>query len=57
MTALIYLGLFAFFAFLILKGGFELIAIAFGSEGLEGIVAFWIGAAILFGIGMFFGIW
>ena len=57
MANLIFLLMLAGALFLILKGTFQLLGLALGGMGIEGIIAFWFGAALLWGVGTLLGAW
>jgi hypothetical protein len=57
MGALFLFLLAATSIYLTLKGAFQLLGLALGGQGFEGIIAFWIGAALLWGVGTVLGAW
>lgn len=44
-----------YFIYMIFATGFELLGLAVGTEGLGGIIAFWLGAGILYVVGSAIG--
>ena len=57
MLILLWFVFMGFFTWLIISSSFKLLGLSLGSMGVEGIIAFWFGMAMLWGVGTLLGAW
>ena len=57
MVMLVWILWMAFCAYLVITSGVTFLSLAFGGEGLGGIIAAWFGLFVLWGVGSLIGAW